>query len=81
MFQHVQELLGAFFKTINAVFNGEQEKEKVICVRMGWKNPSLMMPNCDPQDEFFHPTLTLVIDSYIILYRELITKVLTRLLV
>ena len=69
------------FKTLNAVFNGEQEKEKIICVRMGWKNLSLVMPNGDPLDGFFHPTLTLVIDSYIILHRELITKVLTKLLV
>ena len=25
----------------------------------------LMMPNCDPRDRFFYPTLTLLIDSYI----------------
>ena len=23
-----------------------------------------MMPNCDPRDGFFYPTLTLMIDSY-----------------
>ena len=60
------------------VFNGEQEKESIICVRVGSKNPSLvitvchhsaslLMPNGDPRDEFFYPTLTLIVDSYIIL--------------
>ena len=55
--------------------NGEQEKESIIGVRVGTKNPSLVntichhlaslvMPNGDPQDEFFYPTLTLMIDSY-----------------
>ena len=72
--QHIQELLHAllmFFKYKNAVFNGEQEKEFIIRVRMGWENPSiaitvchhsarLVMPNSDPQDGFFCP-----IDSYI----------------
>ena len=28
---------------------------------------SLVMPNCDPRDGFFYPTLTLRIDSYILL--------------
>ena len=27
-----------------------------------------MMPNSDPQDRFFYPTLTLMIDSYILSY-------------
>ena len=31
--QHIQELLGAIFQTKNVVFNGEQEKESIICVR------------------------------------------------
>ena len=64
-----------FFKYKNAVFNGEQEKESIIHVRMGLKNPSLaiivchhsaclMMPNGDPRDKFFFPTLTFITDSY-----------------
>ena len=28
------------------------------------QSASLVMPNCDPQDGFFYPTLTLMIDSY-----------------
>ena len=28
-------------------------------------NPSLVMPNIDPLDGFFYPTLTLMIDSNI----------------
>ena len=46
---------------LDAVHSGEQEKESIICVRMGWKNPSLaitvchhsaglMMPIGDPRD-------------------------------
>ena len=55
--------------------SGEQEKESIICVRVGYKNPSLritfchhlaslVIPNGDPQDGFFYPTLTLMIDPY-----------------
>ena len=33
--QHVQERLGTYFKFKNAEFNGVQEKESIICVRMG----------------------------------------------
>ena len=33
--QYIQELIGAFFKYENAVFNGVQEKESIICVRKG----------------------------------------------
>ena len=53
----------------------KEERESIICVVMGSKNPSLvttvchhlaslMMSNCDPWDRFFYPTLTLMIDSY-----------------
>ena len=56
------------------VFYSEQEKES-ICVRMGLKNlpltislchhsASLVMPIGDPQDRFFYPTLTLMMDSF-----------------
>ena len=52
---------------------GEQEKESIIRVRVGLKNPSLgitvchrsaslVMPITDPRDGFFYPTLTLMID-------------------
>ena len=55
--------------------SGEQEKEYIIRVRVGWKNPSLgitvchhsaslVMPNGDPRDGFFYPTRTFMIDSY-----------------
>ena len=54
---------------------GEQEKESIIGVSVEKKNPSfgitvcphsrsLMMPNGNPRDGFFYPTLTLMIDSY-----------------
>ena len=57
------------FPIKNEVFCGEQEKESIIRVRMGWKNPtlaitvchhtaSLVMPIGDPRDGFFYPTLT-----------------------
>ena len=60
----------AFFKLKKAVFNGEQENDSSIYVRMESKNAalvitvchhsaSLVMPNSDPQDVFFNPTLTL----------------------
>ena len=56
--------------------SGEQEKESIICVRVGYKNlslgitvchhsASLVMANGDPREEFFYPTLILTIDSYI----------------
>ena len=62
------------------IINGVQEKESIKRVRMG-KNgiekpcpsiivcqhsASLLMSNSDPRDYFFHPTLTLTIDSYTI---------------
>ena len=51
--------------------SSEQEKESIIRVRIGKKNPSLaiticyhsaslMMPIGDPWDRFFFPTLTLI---------------------
>ena len=57
--------------------SGEQEKESIIRMRVGQKNlslgipvchhsASLVMPNGDPGDGFFYPTLTLMIDSYIL---------------
>ena len=66
---------GSLFKCENAVFNGEQEKESISHVRVGYKNPSLwitvcqysanlVMPNGDPRDGFSYPTLTLMMDSY-----------------
>ena len=50
-----------FFKYKNAVFNSVQEKDSIICVRVGWRNPYLaitichhsaspVMPNGDPWD-------------------------------
>ena len=39
-----------FLKYKNAVFNGVQEKESIICVRMGWKNPSLTIIVCYTKD-------------------------------
>ena len=69
-------------KSWNCVFEflwepccGEQEKESIICVRVGYNDPSLgitachhsaslVMPNGDPRDAFFYPTLTLMIDFY-----------------
>ena len=70
-----------YFKNENALFNGEQEKESIICVRMGLKKPSLaitichhsasiVMSNSDPRDGFFYPTLTLMIDSYTVVWGE-----------
>ena len=66
------------FKYKNAVLNGEQEKETINRVRLGEKNPSLAIIDChhsaslvmpigDSRDRFFYLTLTLMIDSYIII--------------
>ena len=33
--QHIQELMCTYFKIENVVFNGEQLKEYIICVRVG----------------------------------------------
>ena len=59
------------------VSNGEQEKESIIRVRVGKKNPSLWITNCqhsarlvipngDLRDGYFYPILTLMIDSFIL---------------
>ena len=62
------------------IVNGVQEKESIKRVRMeknGLEKPcpsiiacqhsaSLLMSNSDPRDYFFHPTVTLMIDSYTI---------------
>ena len=39
--QRIQEIKGACFKYRNAVFNGVQENELVIFVRMGYENAFL----------------------------------------
>ena len=69
--KRIQGLLEAYFK--NNKNRGKQEKESIIRVRVGQKNPSLaiivcrhwqslMIPNSDPPDGLFYPTLTLMID-------------------
>ena len=59
-----QELLCAFIKHKNLVFNGEQpEKESSIRVRMA----CLVLPSVFLSRQiFFYPTLTLMMNSYII---------------
>ena len=66
-----------FWKLILKIKNsGAQQKESIICVRVGWKylshgitvshnGASLVITNGDLWDRFFYPTLTLMIDSYI----------------
>ena len=67
----------SLLKNKNIEFNVELEKESIVCVIIGSKNPSLVitichheaslvMPNDDPQDGFFNRTgtLTLLRDSY-----------------
>ena len=55
--------------------NSGEQKESIIRVRVGWKNPSLgitvchhsaslVMPNGDPRYGLLYPTLTFKIDSY-----------------
>ena len=34
------------------------------------KYPSLVMPKGDPRDRFFYPTLTLLMDFYILTYHD-----------
>ena len=51
-----------------------REKESIICVRVGYKNPSLViichhwvslvMSICDHWVRFFQATLTVIVDSY-----------------
>ena len=51
--------------------HGEQEKEFIILYEGGMeKSPSLWMPISDPRDRFFHPTITLMINSYILIFRD-----------
>ena len=64
------------FKHENVVFSGKQEKGSIIHVEWDRKislkitichhSASLMMPNGDPPDKFVYPTLTLMIDYYIL---------------
>ena len=76
------ETCGSLFKNKKDKKNlDEQEKESIIRVRVGQKNPSLgitichhsaslVMPNGDPRDGFFYPTLTLMIDFYVIVCKH-----------
>ena len=54
-----------YLENENAKINDEQEKESIICVSVGWKNPilgitvchhlaSLGMPNGDPLNRFYY---------------------------
>ena len=45
----------AFFEYENVVFNGEQEKESIIHVRMGKKNLSLSIATCHHSASFVMP--------------------------
>ena len=67
----------SFFSNINEVLSGEQERESIIRMKVGLKNPSiaitilhhsasLVMPIGDRRDGFFNPFLTLILDSYIL---------------
>ena len=72
------------------IFKGEQEKDSIIrshsCEgrikkyvsrhRRLSSLASLVMPNGDPRDIFFYPTLTLMIDSNILAHRIRISEVL-----
>ena len=50
-------------KKIHYLCKGGVEKS-VLVITLWHLSASLMMPNGDPQDGFFSPTLTLKIDSY-----------------
>ena len=51
--------------------HGKQEKEFIILYKGGIeKSPSLGMPISDPRDRFFYPTITLMINSYILIFRD-----------
>ena len=65
------------FLTQNEVLSGEQKKESISRVMVGWKNPSLVitiwhhspslvMSIGNPRDGYFYHTLTLLMDSYIL---------------
>ena len=52
-------------KIIRYSYEGRIEKSDHRDHRLSY-SASLVMPNGDPRDGFFYPTLTLMIDSYII---------------
>ena len=69
------ETSGNPFQYTSAVLNREQEAKSINLVRVEVEknipritvchhSPSLVMPNSDPRNEFFNPTLTLMMDSY-----------------
>ena len=71
------ETSGRLFYNMKYSFICEQEKQSIIRMRQGYKNPSLgitvchhsaslVMPNDDPRDNFFYPTHTLMMNSYIL---------------
>ena len=70
---HISAYSGTSGSRLNAVFNGEQEKESIMCVSVAYKNlsfgitichqsASLVMPKGDSRDRFFYPTHTLMKD-------------------
>ena len=72
--KRIQGLLEAYFKITNS---GEQEKRihyscevmietSVPRITICHHSASLVMPNGDPLDEYFCPTITLMMDSYIL---------------
>ena len=68
--KRIQGHLEAYFKIKNS---GEQNKIHYLyegriekSVPLDHHLSSLVMPNCDPRDIFFYPTLTPMIDSYYI---------------
>ena len=82
----VYRILWKLFSNKKCVISGEQEKEIIPRVRMEQKNPSLVitvchhsadlvMPNGDPRDGLFYPTLTLVIYYHDVLPGEQFSRI------
>ena len=68
--QRIQELLQAYFEIENnVVLNGEQGREPVWYEKLSLgiticHHLASLVKNGDPQDGFYYPTLTLMMDSY-----------------
>ena len=59
--KHIQDFLGAFFKhKMRHVMVSKKNPAITVCHH----SASLVMPNGDPRDRFFYPTLTLMIDPF-----------------
>ena len=65
--QRIQNFLEVFLHVIpikSETFSGKQEKESIIRVRMGWKNPSVLIIVCHHSSSLMMPISVILLTDF-----------------